>query len=267
MKQIDLNELKTVQMDVLSAIHRFCTEHDIKYSLACGTMLGCVRHKGYIPWDDDIDIYMLRKDYNKLIESFPDVYEGRYKFVTLERDPKWNRPGGKAFDVSTLLKEQTSEPFDLGVNIDVFPIDNVPDDDVAWLKYDKRRRFLQHVYSMKVTTFRRGRSLFKNFFLAICKIVLLPFSSRFLAQYIQNVAKQYDGQETNRVFECCQGIYLKHPFKKSLFENLVLMPFEDREFMAFADFDEYLTNGYGDWRKLPPKEKRVSHHAFKAWWK
>lgn len=267
MKQIDTAELKTLQMDVLSAVHRFCEEKNIRYTMSCGTMLGCARHKGYIPWDDDIDIYMLRGDYNKLIESFPETYEGRYKFVTLERDSKWNRAYGKIFDTHTVVKERTSVAYELGINIDVFPIDNVPDDETEWQEYDRRRRFLQNIYQMKVTTFRSGRAFRKNLFLAMCKVLLLPFTSRCIAQYIQKFSTRFDQQDTRRVFECCQGIHLKQPFKKSLFDNLTLMPFENREFMAFVDFDEYLTNGYGNWHQLPSKEKQVTHHAFLAWWK
>jgi lipopolysaccharide cholinephosphotransferase len=267
MKQIGTIELKVVQMDVLSAIHRFCTAHNIKYSLGCGTMLGCARHKGYIPWDDNIDIYMLRKDYEKLVEEFPDTFEGRYKFVTMERDPKWNRAYGKAYDCTTVFKERTAEVYELGVNIDVFPIDFVPDNDVEWQKYDKVRRMLQHIYEMKVTTFRSGRSVPKNAFMALCKLLLLPFSSRYLAMRIQKMAMRFNTSPTSRVFECCQGIFQKRPFSKLLFDSLTLLPFEDREYMAFSNYDAYLTNGYGNWRQMPPKDKRVSHHAFKAWWK
>lgn len=267
MKEITGEELKVIQMDVLSAVHRFCSSHHIKYSLGCGTMLGCARHQGYIPWDDDIDIYLLRNDYNRLIKEFPDMLEEHYRFVTLERDSRWNRAYGKIYDSRTVMKEATSECYELGVNIDVFPIDNVPDDEDEWHRYNKSRRRLQHIYEMKVTSFRKGRALSKNIFLAICKLSLLPFSSRNLARCIQNRALRYDKTSTTRVFECCQGLFQKHPFQKRLFDDIVMMPFEDREYMAFADYDAYLTNGFGNWRQLPPKEKQVSHHAFKAWWK
>lgn len=266
MREIKIDELKVIQMDILSAIQRFCISHGIRYSMGCGTMLGCARHKGYIPWDDDIDIYMLRSDYNKLVKEFPDVYEGQYRFVTLERDKKWDRAYGKAYNCRTLMKESANTSYDLGVNIDVFPIDNVPDNEEEWLAYNKKRRFLQRVYEMKILSFRRGRSLQKNAFLAFCKLLLLPISSRYIAKKIQKMALQFDNMPTSRVFECCQGLLQKKPFKKALFDDIIMMPFEDREFMAFADYDSYLTNGFGNWHELPPKEKQVSHHAFKAWW-
>lgn len=101
------------------------------------------------------------------------------------------------------------------------------------------------------------------------KLALLAVSSRLLAQTLQKMAVKHNGKGFRRVFECCQGSFESRsfPFKKSLFDNLKLMPFEDREFFGFEDYDEYLTNCYGDWRQLPPKEKQVANHIFNAWWK
>lgn len=272
MKEIKIEELKIVQMDILSAVHRFCLAHNIKYSLSCGSMLGCARHQGYIPWDDDIDIYLLREDYNRLIKEFPDTLEGSYKLVTLERSAKWDKAFGKAYDARTVFKERKREPYEIGVNIDVFPIDYVPQDETEWLKYDKNRRFWQYIFGLrfagiKVFNFHKDRSLLKNLCIVIYKLVLLCIPLRCIARYLQYIAKNNNKKKSDYVFECAQGIFQKHPFPKQLFDNIVLMPFEDRKYMAFANYDEYLTNAYGDWRKLPPVEKRVTHHNFKAWWK
>lgn len=272
MKEIEIEELKILQMNILSAVHNFCLTCNIKYSLSCGSMLGCARHGGYIPWDDDIDIYLLREDYNRLIQEFPDVLEGCYKFVTLERFAKWDKAFGKIYDMRTVLREREKEPYEIGVNIDVYPIDYVPQDKAKWFKYDKNRRFWQYVFNLrfagfKVFNFHKDRSLGKNLCISMCKVVLLCIPLRTIAKYLQYIAQKNNNNKSDYVFECVQGIFQRSPFKKSLFDNLVLMPFEDREYMAFADYDEYLTNAYGDWRELPPVEKRVTHHSFKAWWK
>lgn len=272
MREIYIEELKTLQMDIMSAVHRFCEVNHLRYSLACGSMLGAARHKGYIPWDDDIDIYLLREDYDKMIELFPELWEDRYKFCTLERDPKWGLPFGKVCDTKTIVKENINHLYELGVNIDIFPIDKVPDDELKWKRFDKFRRKFYEIYSMRVAEsrilkFHNGKNFFRNIIATIIKIVSVCFSVHFLAKCFQKIAKHYDKTDSNRVFECAQGIFQKHPFPKSLFDNRILMPFEDREYMCFADYDSYLSYGFGDWRQLPPKEKQVTHHDFKAWWK
>lgn len=271
MRQIELEELKVLQMDVLSAVHQFCLEHDLRYSLACGTMLGAARHKGYIPWDDDIDIYLLREDYNRMMMEFPDLLDGNYKFCTLERTKHWSLPYGKIVDTRTLLYEGDEHDNNMGVNIDVFPIDNVPDDECEWKKYDKKRRNLYYIYDLRkylhIFRVNKEKSIIRNIFAIFAKLLISAVGKRYLAKIFQKMAIKYNSKETVRVFECVQGIYQKHPFPKSLFNNRIMMPFEDRQYMCFADYDAYLTNGFGNWRELPPVEKRVSHHSFTAWWK
>lgn len=274
MKEIGLEEMKALQMDILSAMQRFFTEHGMKYSLACGSMLGCARHKGYIPWDDDIDIYLLRKDYDRLVREFPDTYEGRYRLATLEREHSYCLLYGKAYDTRTILREPGQKMPDLGVNIDIFPVDNVPEYGEKWLKYDAKRRKWVELYSIrcdrkyKIFKYHSERTPMQNVYATVMKIALLFVPLRPFIKFVQRrIVKKYDKMETGYVFECVQGIFQKRPFRKSLFDDIVPMPFEDRTFMAFADYDEYLTNGFGDWRQLPPVEKRVTHHSFKAWWK
>lgn len=269
MKEISSDELKVLQMDIMSAVHQFCEVNHLRYSIACGSLIGAARHKGYIPWDDDIDIYLLREDYDKMIKLFPSLLNGRYKFCTLERDKQWWLPFGKVCDINTILKEGTHTYY---VNIDVFPIDNVPEDEICWHKYDKFRRKCFEIYArredkQKILNFHNGKNPVRNILATFVKLLLSIFSVHFLACCFQKVAKYYNKINSSMVFECAQGIYIKHPFPKSLFDNRILIPFEDREYLCFADFDKYLTNAYGNWRQLPPKEKQVTHHNFKAWWK
>ena len=269
MKTIDLEGLKTLQLDLLQAVDAFCEESGIAYSLSCGTMLGAVRHKGYIPWDDDIDICLLREDYNKLVSSFPKALNDKYVFVSLERDSKWDRAYGKIYDARTLFFEPTREKdkgYPLGINIDVFPIDNVTEEENQWIVYNKRRLFLQKAYSIKYIEFK-DRVWYKNLSLLLLKVLLMPFSKRYMAQILDKWAQKYNKTNTQKVFECSQGLHLKHSFNKRIFFQMKKYPFEDRFFMGFANYDEYLKNAYGDYMKLPPVEKQVSHHEFEAFWK
>lgn len=265
MKKIDLEELKLIQLDILSVIDRFCRDKNIKYSLGCGSMLGAARHKGYIPWDDDIDIYLLREEYEKLIECFPEEVEN-VKLAALQRDGLWDRAYAKAYDCRTEMQDAGNK-YHTGVGIDVFPIDRVPADKEEWMLYDKKRRRYQLLYALKTSmTFRKGRKWWKNIFVLLTKFFLLPFSTRRIAFFLERYSMKYQKIDSPFVFECCQGIFQKRPFKRSALENVIDMPFEDRIVYGMRDYDEYLSNAYGDWRSLPPEEKRVPHHVFNAWW-
>lgn len=269
MKEILLNELKQLQCEVLQIAHDYCTEHGLKYSLACGTLLGAIRHNGYIPWDDDIDIYMPRDDYDQLILSFPDIYRGHYKLVSFERDKKWCRPYANLYDDRTVYEEHKSSIEEqIGVNIDIFPVDHVPDDDNEWSKYNKKRRLLIFLHSAKYVALRfKNRSIWKNIALIITKLALLPIPNSLLVKKVDKYIRQYNDKKTHRLFESCCGLLQKRPFLESDFSVLIPHVFEDYEFNIMHGYDDYLTNGFGDYMTLPPVEKRVSHHYFKAYWK
>ena len=266
-KEILLEELKVVQMDVLTAIDEFCAENNIRYSMACGTLLGAVRHKGYIPWDDDIDIYVPREDYKRLIELFPPCYKGRYKITSLERDPLWEKPYAKAYDDKTILFEKADVKEIIGVNIDIFPVDEVPDLQDEWFDYDKTRRKLVYSLVLRTVKLDKKRPFIKNVTILLYRLLSYFYPIRKQAYKLDAYAQKNNGNSFSRYFECCQGLIQKNPFPKNLFDKVLYIPFEDRKFMAFEDSDCYLRNGFGDYMKLPPKEKQLSHHAFKAYWK
>jgi len=265
-KSIDLEELKVLQMNVLQAVDEYCNEHNIRYSMACGTLLGAIRHQGYIPWDDDIDIYVPREDYKRLIAEFPETYKGRYKIASLERSFNWTHPFANAYDDKTIFDENSRNRELIGVKIDIFPVDEVPLGE-EWIKYNQKRRRLQRLFSLYLVRLNSHRSLLKNAILLLVRILSIFFPTRKFAEYLDRFAQQNNYKGYEHMFECCLGMMQKQPFPKSLFDSLVYVPFEDRHFKAFSDSDYYLSNGFGNYMQLPPKEKRVSHHAFKAYWK
>ena len=264
---ISIDEVKQLQLDVLDAIDKFCEENSIVYSMACGTMLGAVRHKGYIPWDDDIDIYLLREDYRILIERFPKVYKNYYELISLERDDNWDRPYAKAFDNRTIVEENANCAVLIGVNIDIYPIDDVPDDEKRWLQYNRRRRFYQKLVPIKYLKWSSSKSLMRNVLLILSKVPLSIISCRRLARFLSAYAEKNNGNGFCHVFECVQGMLQKNRFDKNLFNEIERYPFEDRIFKGFANSDEYLRNAYGDYMKFPPIDQQVSHHDFSAWWR
>lgn len=264
-----IEELKSIQLDNLLAFHRFCESNDIKYSLAAGSLIGAVRHKGFIPWDDDIDVYLLREDYNKLVRLFPNLYDEKYVFVSMERSNKWNRAYGILYDNRTIKKEDTLDQFpDMGVAIDVFPIDDVPDDFTEWSRYNKKRMFLRDVFVMKRLTLSRNRSFYKNLVILLSRFALLPFSCRFLSEKMDRYSQLHNGKGYSHVYENCLGVYnSKNAWLKKDFDNVEDAEFEGRLVKVMSGYDDYLTTVYGNYMQLPPIEKRVTHHAFEAWWK
>ena len=115
-----VEELRSIQLEILLSLHEFCTQNNINYSLAAGSLIGAVRHKGFIPWDDDIDVYLLREDYKKLEQLFPLVYQNKYSLVTINRDSQWTRSYGKLYDNRTVEEEDVTNKYTIGIGIDVF---------------------------------------------------------------------------------------------------------------------------------------------------
>lgn len=268
MKTIELEELKQIQLDVVQTLHDFCVANDIKYSLSCGTLIGAIRHGGYIPWDDDIDVYMERKDYNKFLRLFPTSYHGIYEFSCLETDNKWHLPYGKLHDNRTVIEENVKNWGAIGVNIDVFPVDSAPANPNVWKRYNRLRNGLREIYTCKSLKIREGRSFCKNILVVFVQTLLFFVSSRSLAKLVSRYAQKFNGDRTaNRLFENVQGKIQKAPFDKADFKETMLHRFEDRELCVMKGYDHCLKCGFGDYMKLPPIEKRVSHHSFNAYWK
>ena len=266
MKKITPEELKTLQLDILSAVDCFCDKYRIRYSMGCGTLLGAIRHKGYIPWDDDIDIYMLRKDYNRFEKLFPQVYDGHYCLSSFLRDSRVLIPFAKVYDNRTIIQKR-SKNLTPGVNIDLFIIDDVPDEEDEWVSFNRKRKAmikkLRHS-SLKVSSINSWK---KNIAAIVYSIRYAFLNQHTLTKEIIDFAQSYNGKGNRRVFETTLGMNLKKPFPKSLFDNIVDLPFENRLFKGFKNYDEYLTASYGNYMELPPLEKRVSFHTFDAYWK
>ena len=260
MRELSDQEIKGIQMDVLSAIDEFCRNNNIKYSLSSGTMLGAIRHKGYIPWDDDIDILLYRDDYNRLIENFPQLYKGVYKIKSLERDGSYDRPYAIAYDDTTLFIEGKEV---WGVKVDIFPMDDVPDNEKQWRKYNRRRLRMQHLFLY--TYNEKGSTILKTIYFKCIRFLMLFYSRRRLALRLDYISQKHNGKGYRRCFENSAGYHSKRPFDKSIFSEMALYPFEQRHYYGFSSADVYLSAVYGDYMKLPPEEERVTHHSFKAY--
>lgn len=268
MKPIDLEELKLIQLDIVQALHDFCIENNIKYSLACGSLLGAIRHNGYIPWDDDIDVYMEREDYDRFISMFPQSYKGIYEIACMETMKQWNIPYGKLFDNRTVMTEDVDGWLPIGVNIDVFPVDSAPCDINLWSRYNRIRTLLLKISRCKKIRLGKERGFLQNLVIGIIKLIFVFFSKRFVSKLISVYAQLFNRNKSSLcLFENVQGLIQKRPFDKEDFKETILHKFEDRDLCVMKGYDHCLKCGFGDYMQLPPVEKRVSHHVFNAYWK
>ena len=264
MREIGIEELRLLQLDILSCVHQFCIEHDINYSISSGTLIGAVRHKGYIPWDDDIDIYMLRPNYERFEKEFKDA---NYRIMSPNLNKRCIYPFAKIYDSRTLLKEDLDHSMDdLGVYIDVFVIDSVPDDINERKRLFRKNTILDYILIFKTLKYRKAQKTWKTILLYWGKILLIPLPLQWVIDKKVRLCQPFNPQ-TRDICNVMAGGGIKVCIPKSVMKSFIDIAFEGRVFKCMKDYDRYLRLNYGDYMKLPPVEKRVSMHIFKAYWK
>ena len=265
-KQLSLEELRQYQIGILDAVASFCDQNGIHYFLSGGTLLGAVRHRGYIPWDDDIDICMMREDYERFIRVFNDSND-RYKVYSIENNPKFMREYGKVLDTRTILYEPDENGKKLCVNIDLFVNDPAPSDDkLVNEMYDRRDR-LRHQKILREQAKYQKVTGFHSLWYYICGVFRRMIPERYyVTQLVKNATRCIDSQSVF-IGDFC-GYYHGQPrvkVRRELFDESTLLVFEGKEYRAPAGYDAWLSALYGDYMTLPPEEQRVSHHSFVAY--
>lgn len=260
----DVNEMRKIQMDILLFVHQFCIDNHIQYSLAWGTMLGAIRHKGYIPWDDDIDIMMTRPEYDRFCKLFHDD-RSIYKLYDVHTDKKWIYPFAKISDERTIRVEKNALD-EIGLNIDVFPIDYYADSYEDAMIALKRMKFWKKIYVAKILRSYTGMSLLKNIVYHLYKIPcsLIP---------LKYVLKKFDEiscvTAKNKTAYC--GFLVEADgttiLKSKLFDNFTDYQFENYVFKGIEDYDYYLKATYGDYMTPPPMGQREVHEVVGMYWK
>lgn len=251
-KKIELNELKRISLDILVDVADFCEKNDITYFLACGTLLGAIRHKGFIPWDDDVDIMMPRPDYEKFLNTYDsDIYklckpsEGRLYYA-------------KAYDSRTIKLEEGidyKKYKPLGIDIDIFPLDGIVNDDNIVNKMYKRECFLEMLLRLS------NQPIFyrKNKLKAINRIIPRIIGSKNIVRMIEKNAKQYDYVKSDYVVRMRRSMNgFTGALPKAVYEKCYV-EFEGHNFIAPKGYDEWLQKFFGNYMELPPVEKRVAH--------
>lgn len=268
MNSINTDDLKKIQLDILKAVAKFCDDNNLTYYLTGGTLIGAVRHHGFIPWDDDIDVNMRRSDYKYFFEHFNDQ-NSNYHAICIENNEEYYLANGKVFDKRTFLMEDANNAIPIGVNIDIFPLDTFPDDlSVVKSTYKKVKKY-QNILSIKTIKINQKRSLVKNGILFCGQIIFKGVQPRVLLKKISSLSQKYNHLENNRYIAAMSTmIYgMKEVFEASDFESTVKLKFEDSWFTVPVGYDRVLRSVYGNYMQLPPIEDQVTHHAYAAYWK
>ena len=262
MKKIELEELKKIQVDILKYIDEFCIKNNINYYMIFGTLLGAVRHKGYIPWDDDIDICMLREDYDKFMKKFNEN-QSIYRFSCYENDEKCTIPYGKVFDTSTLLYEPNLKyGRESSVFVDVFVLDNFPNNpNLAKKSYKKYIRYKKFNNLQINRNFYEKQKEKYNFIRYPIHLLFQLFPKRYFVKKNIKLYKKYINVDTGYI--SISGKILS----KEVFNSTIKLEFEGNKFISPKNYDLVLKTIFGDYMKLPPKEKQVAHHRFEAYYK
>lgn len=266
MKTIDIEESRHIQMDILTYIDQFCSEHNIVYSIAYGTLLGAIRHKGFIPWDDDIDICMLRDDYERFVNMFDKADTGMYKIGEYSVSDSWSNPFAKIYDDRTTLIHKQARSVKMGVFVDVFPFDKVSTNMRLFHRDRRLRNFYKRIIQVKIASLKTDKGWIKNaFYVFVEKILFSIIPMRWVISKWDKLAQRYNDTDSTFVLDNCIGL-IKQPLSISLFDNIVYYHFEDRLFKGFADADQVLKATYGDYMTLPPEKDRVNKHDYYAFW-
>lgn len=265
MRAIEIKELKKIQIEILKNVHEFCIDNEIKYFLDCGTLIGAIRHKGYIPWDDDVDIGMLRSEYKKFVDTFNKKNKNkRYKMICVENDDDYCCAFGKVVDTKTVLYEPNKQGRKIAVYIDVFVYDNASKNDFEVKKQYKIRdmwRALNTAHSLKNEI---GTNIGRKIAFNILHYLTKPFPKNFFAKKMAENAQIYNYKETGRVGNFTA--YTVMLCEKEVFSSYIDWEFEGKFYKIPIGYDKWLRASYGDYMKIPPEKERKSTHIFEAYY-
>ncbi|MCI6693187.1 MAG: LicD family protein [Clostridium sp.] len=263
MRELNIDEIRSIQLEILKKVSEYCDDNNLRYSLAYGTLIGAIRHKGYIPWDDDIDIVMPRPDYERFIKSF-NTYATDYKVHVTELNSNFIYTFAKVSYNKSILIEDIEVKYEIGINIDVFPIDGVPSIDNPTMK---KQNFYRNLASFKTIKINSDRNIIKNIVLILGKILLSWLSLKRINLKMIDNSKKYSFENEEYCCNISTGFTEDKAIPKRYLEDFIDCFFENQKFKASKFYDEWLKSYYGDYMKLPPREKQVSHHRYKAYMK
>ena len=260
-RQLNEEEIKEVELGVMDYIHNLCQKENINYSLAYGTLLGAVRHKGYIPWDDDVDISLKRDEYDKLYQAVLRDKDPIYKVASWENDARYPYPFYRVYDARTVYENNYIEhDIDLGICVDVFPFDYYADVNKEMVKLDTYRRL--SVYTLYGIHSKNAG--LKNIIRYLLVLVFRLTRVKTWNKKMNLLSMQ--ANDNDFIDYLMENKRTSTKFEKTLLDKVMDSPFEDRTYKIPEASHQILSAIYGDdFMEIPPVEKRVKHDDFVAY--
>jgi len=262
-RQIEsMKELKDIELSILEDVDRFCIEHNINYFVSYGTMIGAIRHKGFIPWDDDVDIAMPRNDYKKFVRYYT---SDRYEVLSNEKQDYYYN-FAKVVDTRTYARELNlpQEIKQLGVYIDVFPLDGISDN-------PKRAKWHYQVAHFLNRFVRYSKSKDNSSYQGIANYVLWKISRFYGFKRAKAIFDSWmnkcNSNNSSAVFSVNSPYGMREIIQKNDISKVIRMPYETIEVNVPQGYDSILTSIYGDYMTPPPETQRVRKHNTTYWWR
>lgn len=257
----ELNHLKQLELTVLEYVIQLCEENNLKYYLFYGTALGAIRHEGFIPWDDDVDIVMFREDYEKLLEIMDKELDPRFGVLNSKKEEEYILPFTKVFLKETRFEEWWVKhvSYNIGIFIDIFPLDNIPNNKFKFKIQFYKSRVIEHIllnYIIKIKTKSQINTLLHSLIHATLNNI--PISLEYWKKMYLKTMIKYNDIETDYVTE----YYARYgiiSFNKKDFNPSKKVKFESLSANIPKNYDKILTQLYGNYMELPPTDERYNH--------
>ena len=267
--KLSIKEIQAVSLEILKKVTDLCESLNLRYSLIYGTLIGAVRHHGFIPWDDDVDIMMPRPDYEKLLQYLSNNKIPNLSLFNRQTCPNYPYMISRISDDRYILEMENEESVGMGVFIDIYPYDGLGKTKEEALHFGLKGDHLSS-FCYQATRKKIARETTSSSLRRIIKYPVFIISKLLGKDFFQHKLEQLAGKkdyESSDYVGCV--VWLsggeKDIFKRKWFDETIMMPFEQYEFRVPKSFDEVLRHGYGDYWLVPPEKDRIGHHYYKAY--
>lgn len=270
MKNITLSEMQEIERNILQYIDEICQKNDIEYSVVGGTAIGAIRHNGFIPWDDDIDIGLTPKNYEKLIKCIKEDNNKRYQLLDYKSENTYQYPFAKVVDTKTTLVENNQNPINnYGVFVDIFKYFGMPNNKIhRFFFFYKLKKYNKYMCYAIYRTINANN--------CISRLVKRMIKRRAERIGLKRLLQEFEILTNKYPIETAEYCISNWPLakrknqniKSTVFTNgIIRHKFDNIEINIMKEYEEYLTTGYGDYMQLPPEDKRIPPHPSNVFWK